>query len=175
MSTARPARRNVSTTAPSVLTCESNYLSMAEYSSVFPSCVFYDINRTPQIEEQQCSGTDNNFCIVDGNQMPCVTGDPNCYTATSTDAYGILSTSTSSFEPAWYQSAGYSDATGLGSVNIANLVADWNSSTWITQYSSTTALVTRAPDRYFSTGSVTLTATVTAYWPWRHGFSCGCG
>jgi hypothetical protein len=156
-----PSAENVSTTAPSVLTCESNYLSMAEYSSVFPSCVFYDINRTPLLEQNQCSGTDNNFCLLDGNQMPCVTGDPNCYTATSTDAYGILSTSTSSFEPAFYQSAGYSDATGLGSVNIANLVTNWNSSTWITQYSSTTALTTSSGS-ILSTGSVMLTATVTA-------------
>ena len=156
-----PTAENLSTTKPSVLTCESNYLSMAEYSSVFPSCVFYNINRTPQIEEQQCSGTDNNFCIVDGNEMPCVTGDTNCYTATSGDAYGLLSLSTSSFEPAWYQSAGYSDAVGLGSVNISNLVANWNSSTWITQYSSTTALATSASS-IVSAGSVTLTATVTA-------------
>ncbi|MFZ3263434.1 MAG: hypothetical protein WA172_05505 [Terriglobales bacterium] len=29
---------------------------------------------------------------------------------------------TSSFEPAWYQSAGFSDAVGLGSFNITNLV-----------------------------------------------------
>jgi hypothetical protein len=156
-----PAAENVSTTAPSVLTCESNYLTMAEYSSVFPSCVFYDINRTPLIEFQECSGTTNTDCVVDGNQMPCVTGDPNCYTATSTDAYGILSTSTSSSEPAFHQSAGYSDATGLGSVNIANLVANWNSSTWITQFSSSTALATSAAS-ITTSGSVTLTATVTA-------------
>ena len=156
-----PTAENLSTTAPSVLTCESNYLSMAEYSSVFPSCVFYNVNRTPQIEQSQCSGTDNNFCIVDGNDMPCVTGDTNCFTATAGDAYGLLSISTSSFEPAFYQSAGYSDAVGLGSVNIANLVADWNSSTWITQYSSSTGLTTSAGS-IVSTGSVTLTATVTA-------------
>ena len=156
-----PSAENLSTTAPSVLTCESNYLTMAEYSSVFPSCVFYDINRTPLYGLEACSGTDNASCVVDGNQMPCVTGDPNCYTATSIDAYGILSLSTSSFEPAWYQSAGFSDATGLGSMNIANLVANWNSSTWITKYSSTTALVTSVGS-ILSTGSVTLTATVTA-------------
>ncbi|MGA2654100.1 MAG: protease pro-enzyme activation domain-containing protein, partial [Terracidiphilus sp.] len=156
-----PGAENVSTTAPSVLTCESNYLAMAQYSSVFPSCVFYNINRTPLLGLQECSGTDSTSCIVDGNQMPCVTGDTDCYTATGGDAYGVLSISTSSFEPAWSQSAGYSDATGLGSVNIANLVANWNSSTWITQYNSTTALATSASS-ISPTGSVILTATVTA-------------
>jgi hypothetical protein len=49
-----------------------------------------------------------------------------------------------SFEPAWHQSAGYSDAVGLGSVNIANLVNDWTSSTWITPFASTTT-VTATP------------------------------
>jgi hypothetical protein len=156
-----PGAENVSTTAPSVLTCESNYLAIAAYSSVFPSCIFYDINRTPLINTQECSGTDGTSCIVDGNQMPCVTGDTDCFTATSGDTYGILSISTSSFEPAWYQSAGYNDAVGLGSVNIANLVANWNSSTWITQYGSSTALATSASS-IVANSSVTLTATVTA-------------
>jgi len=152
---------NTSTTEPSVLTCESNYLSIAEYSSVFPSCVFQNINRTPLIFTSSCGGTDNSNCVVDGNVMPCVTGDTDCYTATSGDAYGLLSISTSSFEPAWYQSAGYSDATGLGSLNIANLVKNWNSSTWLTQFASTSSLATSAGS-ITSSQSVTLTAKVTA-------------
>jgi hypothetical protein len=152
---------NTSTTAPSVLTCESNYLSIAQYSTVFPSCVFYNINRTPAVETSTCAGSNNSSCVVDGNVMPCKTGDTDCFTATSGDAYGLLSISTTSFEPAWYQSAGYSDAVGLGSVNIANLVSNWTSSVWIRQFASITALNTSSASIPY-TSSVMLTATVTA-------------
>ena len=61
--------------------------------------------------------------------MPCVTGKPNCVTATAGDAYGILS---------GYNSAtGYDLATGLGSVDVANLVNKWQS---VSFAPSTTAL-----------------------------------
>jgi Pro-kumamolisin, activation domain/Bacterial Ig-like domain (group 3) len=51
--------------------------------------------------------------------MPCVTGSPNCTTTKAGDQIGIL---------AGYQArAGYDQATGLGSVNAANLVNSWNS------------------------------------------------
>lgn len=54
--------------------------------------------------------------------MPCHKGSTDCYAANSADTYGLYSMPTSSFEPAWYQSAGFSDAVGLGSFNITNLV-----------------------------------------------------
>jgi len=156
-----PSAENLSTTKPSVLTCESNYLSIAEYSSVFPSCVFYNINRTPVQAKSTCSGTDSSNCVVDGNDQPCDKGSTDCYTKTSSDSYGILSISTTSFEPAWYQSAGFSDAVGLGSFNIANLVNNWTSTTWLTKFASTTALATSAGS-IASSGTATLTATVKA-------------
>lgn len=118
--------QNNSPFVPSTLTCESNYLSISKYSHVFPQCVFYDIYRTPVINTTSCTGGDNSNCVVDGNVMPCVTGSTDCFTATSGDAYGLLSISTYTFEPAWYQHAGYSDAAGLGSFNISNLVRNWN-------------------------------------------------
>ena len=49
--------------------------------------------------------------------MPCVTGSPNCKTATSGDQYGILS--------GYNAGTGYDLATGLGSVNANNLVTNW--------------------------------------------------
>ncbi len=50
--------------------------------------------------------------------MPCVTGtDPDCITKVGTDNYGILS--------GWATTANYDLATGLGSVDAANLVNKW--------------------------------------------------
>jgi len=150
--------------APSVLTCESNALSISEFSGVFPSCVFYDIFRTPAIGTTTCAGFDNSNCVVDGNEMPCVTGSTDCFTATSGDAYGLLSISTSRFEPAWHQGAGYSDATGLGSFNIANLVQNWSNRGWNASYASTTTVSANsaAVSTAGTTKTTTLTATVTA-------------
>ncbi len=150
--------------APSLITCESNYLSISEFSHVFPSCVFYDINRTPAISTATCGGFNNSACVVDGNEMPCVTGSTDCFTATSGDAYGLLSLSTSHFEPAWYQSAGFSDAVGLGSFNITNLVRNWNSPIWLTPLASTTTVSadTSTTDTAGKSATTTFTATVIA-------------
>jgi subtilase family serine protease len=62
------------------------------------TCTFYDI----------ASGT---------NAQPCKSGGPNCVTKTAGDAYGILS--------GYSATTGYDMTTGLGSVNIANLVDNW--------------------------------------------------
>lgn len=51
--------------------------------------------------------------------MPCAKGSPNCNTKTSTHTYGVLS--------GYAATAGYDLATGLGSVNAANLVNKWTS------------------------------------------------
>ncbi len=50
--------------------------------------------------------------------MPCVTGSPNCVTKTSGDAYGVLS--------GYSTNTAYDLATGLGSVDAANLVNNWS-------------------------------------------------
>jgi hypothetical protein len=144
---------------PSLLTCESNYLSISEFSHVFPDCVFYDIYRTPAITTTTCAGFNNSNCVVDGNVMPCVTGGTDCFTGTSGDAFGLLSLSTSKFEPAWYQSAGFSDAVGLGSFNISNLVKDWNNPFWFSQFASTTSV---SANLDASSTTATLVAAVSA-------------
>ena len=51
--------------------------------------------------------------------MPCSAGSANCTTTTAGDAYGILS--------GYSAGRGYDLATGLGSVNVNNLVIQWNS------------------------------------------------
>ncbi len=51
--------------------------------------------------------------------MPCVAGTANCHVATAGHAYGILT--------GYATASGYDLATGLGSLNVANLVAKWSS------------------------------------------------
>ncbi len=61
--------------------------------------------------------------------MPCLIGTPNCTIMTAGHQYGVLS--------GYATAAGYDLATGLGSVNVANLVNNWNT---VTFTPSTTAL-----------------------------------
>jgi uncharacterized protein (TIGR03437 family) len=71
------------------------------------SCVFYDVTY----------GT---------NDVPCLFATADCYLTNSTDYYGLLSTSSTSLVPAYPAVPGYDLSTGLGSVNVANLVKQWN-------------------------------------------------
>jgi hypothetical protein len=57
--------------------------------------------------------------------VPCKRGTPNCYTGSSTKTYGVLSTSASTFKSAYPATSGWDFATGLGTVNVANLVNAW--------------------------------------------------
>ncbi|HUO15494.1 MAG TPA: protease pro-enzyme activation domain-containing protein [Verrucomicrobiae bacterium] len=150
-------RANTSTSEPSVFTCESNYIAIIAFGHAAANCIFHDIYRTPAIATGTCVGSNNTNCVVDGNVMPCLTGTTDCFTSNSADEVGLLSLSTSSFEPAWYQSAGYNDAVGLGSLNINNLVRDWV--TLIPGFPSTTSVSSTT-----SAGakSATITAVVTA-------------
>jgi subtilase family serine protease len=73
-------------------------------SGISSSCVFNDIT----------SGD------ID---VPCAAGTPNCYVPSG--AYGVLSTSITSYSPAYAAGPGWDFATGLGSVNAYNLVNQW--------------------------------------------------
>jgi subtilase family serine protease len=156
-----PTRPNTKTSEPSLLTCESNYLSISEFGPESSACVFHDIYRTPAITTASCAGTNNSSCVIDGNEMPCVTGSTDCFTSNPSDPFGLLSISTSSFEPAWYQAAGFSDATGLGSLNINNLVRAW-SFFGPTSASTTTVSADSVTASADNGKTITFTATVTA-------------
>jgi subtilase family serine protease len=77
-------------------------------NQVSSTCVFYDVT-------------------LGDTTVPCQTSSPNCYTVSASDAYGVLSTSTTSWSPAYQAGAGWDFATGLGSVNVANMVSNWGS------------------------------------------------
>lgn len=64
-----------------------------------------------------------NNVTVGNNAVPCYAGTDNCYTGKGIENYGVLSAGGfDSLDPAWTASAGYNVATGLGSINAANLV-----------------------------------------------------
>jgi len=96
------------------------------------SCVFNDIT----------SGT---------IAMPCVAGTPNCNVQTAGHAYGILS--------GYSTGTGYDLATGLGSLNVANLAAKWSS----VAFRPTTTSFGLSPTSSLTHGqSVTVTGSVAA-------------
>jgi subtilase family serine protease len=68
------------------------------------TCIFYDV--TLGDEDSDCKGS------------------VNCYDPSGT--YGVLSTSDSSYQPAYGTTTGWDFATGLGSVNAFNLVNQWS-------------------------------------------------
>jgi subtilase family serine protease len=67
------------------------------------SCVFYDVTLGDMAVE--CTTTNNCFDSADG--------------------YGVLSTSNSALQPAYATTAGWDFATGIGTINVANLVNAW--------------------------------------------------
>src|SRR5260370_20057918 len=71
-------------------------------NTVASTCIFYDV--TSGDMDVDCAG-------------------PNCYLAGAT--VGVLSTSTTSFTPAYGATLGWDFATGICSVNAANLVNNW--------------------------------------------------
>ncbi|MGO4882771.1 MAG: hypothetical protein ACLP59_18420 [Bryobacteraceae bacterium] len=63
--------------------------------------------------------------ITEGdNDIPCLAGTPDCYSAAG-DQFGVLSTSTTQENIAYGATPGWDFATGLGSVNVTNLVNAW--------------------------------------------------
>ena len=94
-------------------------------------CIFYDV-------------------VTGNNSVACKGGTTNC-SSSSSSGYGVLvdpkSTSTPAFSAAAV--AGYDKATGLGSVNVANLAAAWHTAT----FDATTATLTNTGSSSISHGA----------------------
>ena len=76
-------------------------------NAISPACVFYDVN-------------------TGDNSVACQAGTPNCFTnANSTAGIGVLSPSTTKLTPAFPAGQGYDLATGLGTVNVTNLIVNY--------------------------------------------------
>ena len=82
------------------------------------------------------------------NAMPCMTGSPDCATATAGDAYGVLSVAA--------PTGVWNAATGLGSVDAANLVAGLTSLVEKT----TSAVLSITPSSIVHGSAVTATVTM---------------
>ena len=109
-----------------------------------PTCSFFDITKG-------------------NNSVPCAGGSLNC-SSTSASTNGVLVDPASTTTPAWTTKAGYDLATGLGSVNVTNLAAQWTAAvgtfkgtTTATKINNGTATVTITHGT-----SVNLSATVTS-------------
>lgn len=105
------------------------------------SCIFHDIET--------------------GNiSQACRKGSVDCYNDLGN--YGILSTGATTDSPAYPAGEGYDLATGLGSINITNLVDNWQSTTNSVLYTPTVKLTsTLASYTYGAPSAITYTATVS--------------
>ncbi|MGH9354055.1 MAG: Ig-like domain repeat protein, partial [Terriglobia bacterium] len=72
------------------------------------SCVFYDI-------------------VTGNNSLPCDASSPDCGTASPGGPSVLVAPGSSPAVPAWTAGPGYDLATGLGSVNVTNLLNKWSS------------------------------------------------
>jgi pro-kumamolisin-like protein/List-Bact-rpt repeat protein len=119
-------------------------------NTIGSSCIFYDVTLGDMI-------------------VDCTSGTPNCYAPGGT--YGVLSTSTSSYAPAFKANTGWDFATGIGTVNVYNLITNW-ASLFVSVIGSGTVASNPAGiscpstcSHAFTGGSqVTLTPTPTSGW-----------
>jgi hypothetical protein len=88
--------------AQSGTSCNSDSTAVSQ-----TSCAFYDTS-------------------VGNISVACLAGSPNC-SNTTTSGHGILVDPNSTTTPAWTTTPGYDRATGLGTVNVANLANQWSS------------------------------------------------
>jgi subtilase family serine protease len=104
-------------------------------NTVSSSCIFYDVTEGD-------------------NDAPC-TGTNNCYLPSG--KYGVLSTSNSSYQPAYATQTGWDFATGIGTVNAYNLVTNF-----VVTKAATTTTVSVSPNSVAvgTSSPVTLTAAV---------------
>jgi subtilase family serine protease/acyl-CoA thioesterase FadM len=119
-------------------------------NTISPACIFNDVTLGDM--DVNCTGRHN--CYLDGA------------------AAGVLSTSNNAYQPAYGTNVGWDFATGIGTLNAANLVNNWPgtsstpnfalsaspASVTIAQGSNGTSTVTVYPEGGFS-GSVSLSAT----------------
>jgi hypothetical protein len=150
-----PTNENTTGTAVgNVSTCASSL-----GASVSSNCIFYDVYQT--------TGNGSTRPTVTGTiSAPCYWpsssgASANCggTSAGSTEDVGILSATGSATAPSYNLTAGYDYASGIGSINISNLVNAWANSA---DYLPSTTALTATPSSYTYGASTVLKATVTA-------------
>ena len=125
-------------------TCKSSNFTTP--SSPAPaSCVFYDLNVAS-----------NSNGVQWNNAVACQLGSPNCLAASGAN-FGVVVDSQSN--AAFATGAGYDLATGLGSINVANLISKWSTANLT---ATTTALGTPSATSVTSGSNFTIPVSVTA-------------
>ena len=102
------------------------------------------------------TGTTSNGCYFNDIDtgtiaMPCASGSPNCTVSTGGDTVGILS--------GFAGATGYDEATGLGSLNVANVVNGWNAT--VIGTATATVTVTPTPSSINVNQAVSVAVTVS--------------
>ena len=125
--------------------------------------VLYSLAKTPA-NVCTSSATPPGGCVfndvVKGNSsVACVGGSANCSnTSTAANQFGILATAAGGSTPAFSAGTGYDLATGLGSVNVTNLLTKWVSPT----RTATTTSLSLSPTPTTVGLPVTVSGTVSA-------------
>ncbi len=96
-------------------------LAKQQYSAKGPAACNSSLNNGP------APGCVFNDVTVGDMDVNCL-GPFNCYTPSGTN--GVLSVSSSSYEPAYGTTPGWDFATGIGTLNVANLVKSWPTYTY---------------------------------------------
>jgi hypothetical protein len=115
-------------------------------------CIFNDITRGNSVLPTGGIG-------VGTDSVPCTGGKPNCSSVLATEN-GVLVEPTSGTTEAWTVTPGYDMVTGLGSVNVNNLVTNWGSVSTV----PTTTTLSLSPITGITHGTgenVTVNITVT--------------
>jgi hypothetical protein len=116
--------------------CTSNAASVSA-----TGCIFYDT-------------------VTGNNSVACAGSSPNCSnTSSSANEYGVLVDPSNKSNPAFLTTTGYDKATGLGSVNVANLAKAWGSATFD---ATTTTISAPSPSTITHGATVTFTVNVTS-------------
>ncbi len=120
--------------------------------------ILYRLNQSQTESACNASTAPASSCIFNNvtngtNAQPCNGGSPDCSTPPAGDRYGILS--------GYNAGPGYNPATGLGTPNIANLVAAWANLSFVPSAASLTA----SPENITHGQSVNLSVTVSAQNP----------
>jgi pro-kumamolisin-like protein/Big-like domain-containing protein len=119
--------------------------------------IFYKLYKTNQANNAKVcvsnpaaatTGTCLFYDITTGNiSVACQGGTPNCSnTSTANNQFGVLATSGT---PSWTATAGYDLASGLGSINVSNLVTAWSTA----GLTATTTAITASPSSALTHGS----------------------
>jgi uncharacterized repeat protein (TIGR01451 family) len=99
-----------------------------------PNFVYYTLAASQSASGLACNATSGNAVssgcvfhdVTQGDMDVVCRGSSNCYLDSASN--GVLSTANGAYAPAYRAAAGWDFATGLGTVNAANLVKYWTSS-----------------------------------------------